>query len=60
MNLSVSAKGTYDIDAMNEAAWQSSQANLVPCDICGRTFLPDRLVVHQRSCKPKQPKLPKP
>ncbi|XP_062924780.1 zinc finger protein 474-like [Mobula hypostoma] len=46
-------KGTYDIDALNEAAWRSSQDQLVPCDICGRTFLPDRLIVHQRSCKPK-------
>nr|KAG5692698.1 hypothetical protein BaRGS_008561 [Batillaria attramentaria] len=52
----IGAKGTYDLDAVNEAAWQASQANLVPCDICGRTFLPDRLVVHQRSCKPKKPK----
>ncbi|XP_078605983.1 zinc finger protein 474-like isoform X1 [Branchiostoma floridae x Branchiostoma japonicum] len=48
------ASGSYDIDAMNEAAWQAAQANLVPCPICGRTFLPDRLVVHQRSCKPKK------
>ncbi|XP_030048188.1 zinc finger protein 474 [Microcaecilia unicolor] len=49
----ISAKGTYDIEALNEAAWQSAQSQLVPCDICGRTFLPDRLIVHQRSCKPK-------
>ncbi|KAJ8029201.1 hypothetical protein HOLleu_28539 [Holothuria leucospilota] len=45
--------GQYDIEAMNEAAWEASKANLVPCPICGRTFLPDRLAVHQRSCKPK-------
>ncbi|XP_056021207.1 zinc finger protein 474-like isoform X2 [Ostrea edulis] len=43
--------GNYDIDAMNEAAWQSSQAQLIPCDGCGRTFAPDRLAVHQRGCK---------
>ncbi|XP_013411495.1 zinc finger protein 474 [Lingula anatina] len=55
----VTGKGTYDIDAMNEAAWESAQANLVPCDICGRTFLPDRLLVHKRSCKPKTPKAPR-
>eukprot|EP00811_Abedinium_folium_P017087 NODE_2600_length_2183_cov_8.416342.p1 GENE.NODE_2600_length_2183_cov_8.416342~~NODE_2600_length_2183_cov_8.416342.p1 ORF type:complete len:681 (+),score=128.29 NODE_2600_length_2183_cov_8.416342:261-2045(+) len=24
---------------------------LVPCDRCGRTFLPDRLEVHRRACK---------
>uniref|UniRef100_A0A8C5X730 C2HC/C3H-type domain-containing protein n=1 Tax=Malurus cyaneus samueli TaxID=2593467 RepID=A0A8C5X730_9PASS len=52
----VQAKGFYDLDALNEAAWTSSQAQLVPCDICGRTFLPDRLIVHQRSCKPKRAK----
>ncbi|CAI9717339.1 Hypothetical predicted protein [Octopus vulgaris] len=47
-------KDQYDIDIRNQAAWESSQAALVPCNICGRTFLPDRLVVHQRSCRPKK------
>ncbi|XP_074057530.1 zinc finger protein 474-like isoform X2 [Macrotis lagotis] len=45
------AKGYYDLDAINEAAWASGQSELIPCDNCGRTFLPDRLIVHQRSCK---------
>ncbi|KAM7148066.1 LOW QUALITY PROTEIN: zinc finger protein 474-like [Molossus nigricans] len=49
----ISAKGFYDLDALNEAAWTSAQSQLVPCSTCGRTFLPDRLIVHQRSCKPK-------
>ncbi|ETE63910.1 Zinc finger protein, partial [Ophiophagus hannah] len=53
---SIGAKGYYDLDALNESAWQSAQSQLVPCDICGRTFMPDRLIVHQRSCKPKTPK----
>ncbi|XP_024050298.1 zinc finger protein 474-like [Terrapene carolina triunguis] len=53
---SLGAKGFYDLDALNEAAWNSAQSQLVPCDICGRTFLPDRLIVHQRSCKPKPAK----
>ncbi|XP_003223060.2 zinc finger protein 475 [Anolis carolinensis] len=53
---SIGAKGYYDLDALNESAWQNSQSQLVPCNICGRTFLPDRLIVHQRSCKPKTPK----
>ncbi len=48
----------------NEAAWEVSQALrgrqntarkrsdcAVPCDRCGRKFNPDRLEVHQRSCK---------
>ncbi|KAM4808609.1 zinc finger protein 474-like [Rhinophrynus dorsalis] len=52
----IGAKGSYDLVALNEAAWQSAQSQLVACDICGRTFLPDRLLVHQRSCKPKKEK----
>ncbi|XP_056636332.1 zinc finger protein 474-like [Diorhabda sublineata] len=35
----------------NELAWEAAQSNLVPCLNCGRTFYPDRLIVHQRSCK---------
>ncbi|XP_043277758.1 LOW QUALITY PROTEIN: uncharacterized protein cactin [Venturia canescens] len=35
----------------NNAAWEQSQAQLVPCWKCGRTFLPERLEVHERSCK---------
>ncbi|XP_069601486.1 zinc finger protein 474-like [Ranitomeya imitator] len=50
----IGAKGSYDLAALNEAAWQSAQSQLVPCDICGRTFLPDRLLIHQRSCKAKK------
>lgn len=55
-DMKLGGKGAYDIDAANAAAWASAQSNLSPCDICGRTFLPDRLVVHQRSCKPKKSK----
>ncbi|XP_011861878.1 PREDICTED: uncharacterized protein LOC105558674 isoform X2 [Vollenhovia emeryi] len=35
----------------NEAAWEQSQEQLIPCAKCGRTFLPERLPVHERSCK---------
>lgn len=35
----------------NQMAWKCANDNLVPCENCGRTFLPDRLVVHQKSCK---------
>lgn len=35
----------------NEAAYQSAQAQLLPCGNCGRTFLPDRLIVHQNCCR---------
>ncbi len=27
----------------------------MPCKNCERTFLPDRLVIHLRSCKPGKP-----
>ena len=40
------------IDAMNELSYESSKQQLLPCENCGRTFLPDRLSVHQRSCRP--------
>ena len=50
----VSGSTAYKVaEAMNEAAWAAAQANLSPCSICGRTFNPDRLIIHQRSCKPK-------
>lgn len=44
--------GGIDMDAMNEAAWQASKLQLVECEHCGRRFQPDRLGVHQRSCRP--------
>ena len=40
-------------EQMNEAAYESAKSQLIPCPNCGRTFAPDRLVVHQRACKPK-------
>ena len=40
-------------EEMNEAAWQNAKAQLVPCPNCARRFDPERLPVHQRSCKPK-------
>ena len=43
-----------DAEAYNEAAWVTSQAALMPCPNCGRTFNPDRLPVHLRACKPKK------
>ncbi|XP_038625729.1 zinc finger protein 474-like [Tachyglossus aculeatus] len=54
--LSKEDKGFCDLRALKEALLKSSQSQLVPCDTCGRKFLPDRLIVHQRSCKPKAAK----
>ncbi|KFZ55946.1 Zinc finger protein 474, partial [Antrostomus carolinensis] len=47
----VLAGGSCMPAAENEAAYHSAQAQLLPCGNCGRTFLPDRLIVHQRSCR---------
>ncbi|KAK2576399.1 hypothetical protein KPH14_005743 [Odynerus spinipes] len=46
-----------DQSEWNTAAWEKSQAQLVPCPKCGRTFLPDRLLIHRNNCKaiPKNP-----
>jgi hypothetical protein len=39
--------------AQNDAASQMfNQQMLSKCEFCGRTFLPEKLVVHQRSCRP--------
>jgi hypothetical protein len=48
--------GGYDISAMNDAAFQTAMDNRVPCANCGRKFNPDRVAVHERSCKPKAPR----
>ncbi|KFQ19405.1 Zinc finger protein 474, partial [Merops nubicus] len=43
--------GPCTLMAANERAYHSAQAQLLPCENCGRTFLPDRLSVHQKSCR---------
>jgi len=41
-------------DEYNAAAYEKwNDEALMACPNCGRTFLPDRLEVHLRSCKPK-------
>ncbi|RNF27560.1 uncharacterized protein Tco025E_00210 [Trypanosoma conorhini] len=41
------------LDRFNELQIEHFNTNmLLKCGNCGRTFLPDRLEVHQRSCKP--------
>ena len=55
---SIGASGSYDVERFNEAAWAAAQANLIPCEHCGRTFNPDRLPVHQRSCTANNPMKP--
>eukprot|EP01063_Lacrimia_lanifica_P014929 TRINITY_DN2151_c0_g1_i4.p1 TRINITY_DN2151_c0_g1~~TRINITY_DN2151_c0_g1_i4.p1 ORF type:complete len:885 (+),score=216.08 TRINITY_DN2151_c0_g1_i4:120-2657(+) len=41
-----------DIEAFNEQNFESYNNNLVACPNCGRTFAPDRIQVHLRSCNP--------
>ncbi|CBH18750.1 hypothetical protein, conserved [Trypanosoma brucei gambiense DAL972] len=42
-----------ELDRFNELQIEHFNKNmLLKCETCGRTFLPDRLEVHQRSCKP--------
>ena len=50
------ASGAYDLSAANDAAFQVALDSRVPCEHCGRKFNPDRVAVHQRSCKPKPPR----
>ncbi|OWA52212.1 putative Zinc finger protein 474 [Hypsibius exemplaris] len=38
-------------DQINEVAYETFKSNLSLCARCSRRFLPDRLIVHQRSCK---------
>jgi Zn finger protein HypA/HybF involved in hydrogenase expression len=49
----VKGMNSKQLDEFNNAAYESySTHTLVPCDVCGRTFLPDRLPIHKKSCKP--------
>ncbi|EDO38612.1 predicted protein, partial [Nematostella vectensis] len=50
---SLGSDGGMDLERMNQMALESSNNQLIPCNNCGRTFLPERLKVHMRSCRPK-------
>ena len=53
-NIKVGGASDAFLEKYNEEAFDNFNNNiLVPCPNCARTFLPDRLVVHSRSCKPK-------
>ena len=56
MNMQLGGSASFNFDALNDQAFDTyNKEALVPCSNCGRTFLPDRLIVHQRSCL-KHPK----
>jgi hypothetical protein len=44
-----------DVAQYNEMANAALEANLETCEHCGRTFGPDRLAIHQRSCTAEKP-----
>ena len=46
----------YDLSAVNDAAFQTALDSRVACSNCGRKFNPDRIAIHERSCKPKPPR----
>ena len=51
--MKVKGLSSKDKDALNEESFKKfNEESLVPCPNCGRTFLPDRLIVHSKSCKP--------
>eukprot|EP00659_Diplonema_papillatum_P014590 gene14590-22316_t len=42
----------YSVDDFNKEQFEQYNSNLSRCPNCSRTFLPDRLQVHLRSCNP--------
>ena len=52
VGMKISSGGAYDMEAANEAAFQAAKLQLVQCENCGRRFQPERLFVHQKSCRP--------
>ena len=52
--MKINPMGSKAMDEYNDEAFKNYTDNaLVPCDICGRTFLPESLVRHAKACKPK-------
>ena len=44
-----------DIDAYNAAAAETWTTSLSECQFCGRRFLPEKLAIHNRSCRADNP-----
>jgi hypothetical protein len=49
---------TEEVEAANSVAASQANSMLSSCDNCGRTFLPDRLLIHSRSCTRDRPARP--
>ena len=49
------------MSSYNDDAYKNyNEKALDKCENCGRTFLPDRLIVHQKSCMKQGGKSPDP
>ncbi|KAI3379910.1 hypothetical protein SNEBB_006182 [Seison nebaliae] len=48
---SIPSDSHNDRQRMNEMAYESAKAQLIPCAGCKRTFAPERLPIHERGCK---------
>lgn len=47
--------GGRSLEEENEIIHQQWKSNLAQCENCGRSFLPEKLPVHQRSCTSSNP-----
>ncbi|KAK9869454.1 hypothetical protein WA026_003208 [Henosepilachna vigintioctopunctata] len=43
--------GGVDFEGTFNRIWENHLAELIPCRMCGRTFAPDRLEIHENACK---------
>eukprot|EP01041_Mallomonas_annulata_P010215 gene10215-21293_t len=52
MRMKATTMTQEELDELNRLAEQSA---MVPCEFCGRTFMPDKLPIHNRSCTKDNP-----
>lgn len=43
------------LDELNAVATASAASNLAKCQFCSRSFLPEKLIIHNKSCTSKKP-----
>ena len=54
-NFTASSNNNNGLDELNAAASASASSNLAKCQFCGRSFLPEKLLIHNKSCTSKKP-----
>lgn len=52
---SIGSRGFTSLEEENDMIQQQWKSNLAQCANCGRSFLPEKLSIHQRSCTPSNP-----